>query len=176
MTDLLTLVPFEFEILNDCVLEKPRPWGAAVGAALEFLRGAKCIDSNGNVTALGYGTWLGQATPEQLEELREKRRNAMEALVRSKASEPIPPNIRHVVFQAVRGVIPQSLDDAHDLAMAAKEAVFRAQDACSIAWEKEPDNRKAIEKAQKRLATVRVELEDLDREVRNSRRSRREDE
>jgi hypothetical protein len=41
-------VAFELEILRECAGEKPsRPWGAAVGAAREYLRGAGYIDSDG---------------------------------------------------------------------------------------------------------------------------------
>jgi hypothetical protein len=83
-------------------------------------------------------------------------------------------NVRHEVFTLVRLANAASLDDAHDLAMAAKEAIFRAQDACSLAWEREPEKRAVQRKVEKRLAKIRAELEALDRDVLAARwRSRR---
>jgi hypothetical protein len=62
-----------------------------------------------------------------------------------------------------------SLDGAHALAMDAKAIVFRAQDACSLAFERDPQQRVALGKVEKRLAKVRAELEALDRDVQAAR-------
>lgn len=43
-----TLCEFELEILRECSGEvEPRPWGAAVGAVLEHLRGSGYVDDKG---------------------------------------------------------------------------------------------------------------------------------
>lgn len=48
------LCDYEVEILRECAGEIPaRPWGAAVGAALEALRGNGYVDRTGHVTAKG---------------------------------------------------------------------------------------------------------------------------
>jgi type II secretory pathway component PulJ len=62
-----------------------------------------------------------------------------------------------------------SLEGAHKLAMDAKATIFRAQDACSLAWEHDPQQRVALRKVEKRLAKVRAELEALDRDVQAAR-------
>jgi hypothetical protein len=45
---------YELEVLRECAGEKPaRGWGAAVGQALECLRGSGYIDANGEPTPKG---------------------------------------------------------------------------------------------------------------------------
>jgi hypothetical protein len=42
------LCKFEIEILRECAGDvEPRPWGASVGAALEYLHGSGYIDDDG---------------------------------------------------------------------------------------------------------------------------------
>jgi hypothetical protein len=49
-----SLCPYEIEILEECAGLRPAaPWGAAVGAALETLRGAGFLTGN-RVTEKGY--------------------------------------------------------------------------------------------------------------------------
>lgn len=53
----------------------------------------------------------------------------------------------------------------HAFAMAAKECIFSAQDAASLAWsagEPGPKRRALLKKLDRRLAKVRRELEELD--------------
>jgi hypothetical protein len=64
-----------------------------------------------------------------------------------------------------------SLDAAHQLAMEAKRTIFRAQDACSLAWEGDPQQRVTLNKVDKRLRKIRAELEALDRDVLAARRN-----
>ncbi len=63
-----------------------------------------------------------------------------------------------------------NITEAHRRAMLAKEAVFKAQDATSLAWDGATDSeRKLLRKIEKRLAKVRFELEQLDNDVRGAR-------
>lgn len=55
----MALNSIEREILEECAgLRKTRPWGAAVGAVLEFLRGCGYL-SGGKLTSKGYAALLG---------------------------------------------------------------------------------------------------------------------
>jgi len=48
------LTSLEIEVLEECAgLRPPRVWGAALSAALEFLRGSGYIDRNGKPTEKG---------------------------------------------------------------------------------------------------------------------------
>ena len=51
----MSLVPFEIQILQECAGERnASPWGAAVGQALESLRGSGYLERRtGNLTAKG---------------------------------------------------------------------------------------------------------------------------
>jgi hypothetical protein len=51
---MTTLCEYEIEILRECAGEMtPRPWGAAVGQALEVLRSRGLLDNCNNITADG---------------------------------------------------------------------------------------------------------------------------
>lgn len=59
-----------------------------------------------------------------------------------------------------------TINQAHAAAMSAKQAVFKAQDAVSAAWDTTaPGDRKVLRKMERRLALVRAHLEALDRET-----------
>ena len=50
------LCEHEIEILQECAGERePRPWGAAVGAALGYLRGSGYMEGN-TITNKGHAT------------------------------------------------------------------------------------------------------------------------
>ena len=52
--DPKSLCEFELEVLSSFAGQSPaKPWGAAVGQAIEVLRGSRLVDDAGNVTERG---------------------------------------------------------------------------------------------------------------------------
>jgi hypothetical protein len=49
----MSMCEYELEVLRSIVLGYPRPWGAAVGAAMEYLKSSGYIDEHGRPTDKG---------------------------------------------------------------------------------------------------------------------------
>ena len=64
--NVIMLCEYELLVLRECAGDKPPSrWGAAVGVALEYLRGSGYIDADGKPTARGRAALESPSPPEE---------------------------------------------------------------------------------------------------------------